>query len=227
MQAPHPLRSRSPLIVYMDVKSPYAYMALEPTYQLEDDFGMQIDWRPLTLDIPSYLGSARVDDAGKVVESQRSEEQWANVKYAYRDTKRTARHRDVILKGTVKIWDSSLAGIGILWAKAHGRAALKRYLFDVYEKFWRRELDIEHTGVVEAMLDAAGAPVAGFGEYASGQGRILHDALQDSLHPAGLFGVPSYVVDGQIFFGREHLPAVRWCLAGRDGPAPDVAYGVW
>ena len=77
------------------------------------------------------------------------------------------------------------------------------------------------------MLDAAGAPVQGFAEYAAGQGRRLHDALQASLHPAGLFGVPSYVIDGQIFFGREHLPAVRWFLGGCDGPAPDVAYGVW
>ena len=227
MNAPHPLRSDSPLIVYMDFKSPYAYMALGPTYQLEDEFGIEIDWRPLTLDIPSFLGSARVDDKGKVLESKRTAAQWSTVKYAYRDTKRTARHRGVVLRGTVKIWDSSLAGIGLLWAKAHDRSALKRYFFEVYEKFWRRELDIEDSAVVGSMLDAAGAPVQGFAEYAAGQGRRLHDALQASLHPAGLFGVPSYVVDGQIFFGREHLPAVRWCLGGRDGPAPDVAYGVW
>ena len=227
MESSHPLHSDSPLIVYMDFKSPYAYMALEPTYQLEDEFGIEIDWRPLTLDIPSFLGSARVDDKGTVVESKRSKEQWSTVRYAYRDTKRTARHRGVILRGTVKIWDSSLAGIGILWAKAKGRAPLKRYFFDAYEKFWHRELDIEDPVVVGAMLEAAGAPTSGFQDYAAGEGRTLHDFLQESLHPAGLFGVPSYVVDGQIFFGREHLPAVRWCLGGRDGPAPDVAYGVW
>ena len=211
----------------MDFKSPYAYMALEPTYRLEDEFGIEIDWRPLTLDIPSFLGSARVDDRGRVMESRRSGEQWANVRYAYRDTKRTARHRGIVLRGTVKIWDSSLAGIGLMWAQAHGRAPLKRYFFNVYERFWRRELDIEDAGAIETMLDAAAAPVAGFREYAAGEGREAHDALQDSLHPAGVFGVPSYVVDGQTFFGREHLPAVRWSLGGRDGPAPDVAYGVW
>ncbi|MDE0061274.1 MAG: DsbA family protein [Gammaproteobacteria bacterium] len=227
MKTPHPLRSESPLIVYMDFKSPYAYMALEPTYQLEDDLGIEIDWRPLTLDIPSFLGSARVDNKGRVTESRRSDEQWANVRYAYRDTKRTARHRDIILKGTVKIWDSSLAAIGLMWVKAHGRDSLKSFFFNVYEKFWKRELDIEDVAVIEAMLDAAGTQVAGFRQYASGEGRRVHDSLQDSLHPAGLFGVPSYVVDGQIFFGREHLPAVRWCLEGREGPAPDVAYGVW
>jgi len=211
----------------MDFKSPYAYMALEATYQLESDFGIEIDWRPLTLDIPSFLGSARVDDKGRVTESKRSTEQWSSVRYAYRDTKRTARQRGIVLKGTVKIWDSSLAAIGLMWAKTHGRAALKRYFFDVYEKFWRRELDIEDIEVIKSELQAAGAPTTGFHDYALGEGRTAHDALQESLHPAGLFGVPSYVIHKRIFFGREHLPAVRWYLGGCRDRAPDVAYGVW
>ena len=227
MDITDPLRSDSPLIVYMDFKSPYAYMALEPTYRLEDEFGIEIDWRPLTLDIPSFLGSARVDDQGRVVASKRTKDQWGWVKFAYRDVKRTARHREVILKGTVKIWDSSLAGIGILWAKAHGRDVLRRYFFAAYEKFWRRELDIENPDVVEAMLENAGAPRHGFRDYLTGEGRALHDSLQERLLPAGIFGVPTYVTESQLFFGREHLPAVRWCLRGRDGPAPDVAYEAW
>ena len=227
MHIPDPLRSDSPLIVYMDFKSPYAYMALEPTYRLEDEFGIEIDWRPLTLDIPSFLGSARVDNKGKVVESKRSQSQWGLVKYAYRDVKRTARQRDVILKGTVKIWDSSVAAIGMLWAKAQGRDVLKRYFFNVYEKFWRRELDIEDPEVVETMLEAAGARRAGFRDYLAGEGRALHDSLQERLLPAGVFGVPTYVAGAHLFFGREHLPTVRWCLGGCDGPAPDVAYEAW
>ncbi len=227
MEISQPLRSDFPLIVYMDFKSPYAYMALEPTYRLEDEFGIEIDWRPLTLDIPSFLGRARVDNRGKVVENKRSTNQWSLVKYAYRDTKRTARQRGLVLKGTVKIWDSSLAAIGLLWAKAHGREVLKRYFFNVYEKFWRRELDIENPEVIETMLEGAGAPRAGFRDYLVGEGRALHDGLQDSLHPAGVFGVPTYVVGSHLFFGREHLPAVRWCLRGCDGAAPDVAYETW
>ena len=35
----HPLETDKPLIVYMDFKSPYAYLAKDPTWQLEDDFG--------------------------------------------------------------------------------------------------------------------------------------------------------------------------------------------
>ena len=36
--------------------------------QLEDDFEVYLEWLPYTLDIPSYLGSARLDERGQVVE---------------------------------------------------------------------------------------------------------------------------------------------------------------
>lgn len=219
-----PLTSQAPLIVYMDYKSPYAFLALEPTYQLEDDFGIEIDWRHLTLDIGSFLGTAKADAKGRVLESNRSKEQWSWVRYAYRDAKRTARHRGLVLKGPLKVWDSSLAGIGMQWAKAAGRECLKRYSRTVYDRFWRRELDIEDPAVIEALLDESGVATQGFGGYLEGEGRAEHDALQAQLLPAGVFGVPTYVVDGEPFFGREHLPLVRWHLSGRQGDAPDVAY---
>ena len=60
-----PLATDSPAIVYLDFKSPYAYLAIEPTRALERKLGVQFDWRPFVLDIPSYLGSARLDEAGK------------------------------------------------------------------------------------------------------------------------------------------------------------------
>ncbi len=219
-----PLLSPAALIVYVDVKSPYAWLAIEPTIQLGRALSISIDWRPLTLDIPSYLGSARTDSSGKVVESKRSPAQWNAVRYAYRDAKRYARLRGMTLYGTQKIWDSSLAGIGLLWARQQGQAAAERYLSAVYPPFWRRELDIENAGVIEAVLAAADVDNGGFVAYAHGEGRLIHDRLQQSLHPNGIFGVPTYIVAGDRFFGREHLPAIRWLLSGQQGPAPDIAY---
>ena len=146
------------------------------------------------------------------------------MRYAYRDAKRTARHRGLVLKGPLKVWNSSLAGIGMQWAKTAGRECLKRYSFTVFDRFWRRELDIEDPAVIEALLDESGVATPGFRGYLEGEGRAEHDALQAQLLPAGVFGVPTYVIDGQPFFGREHLPYVRWHLGGRQGEAPDVAY---
>jgi 2-hydroxychromene-2-carboxylate isomerase len=219
-----PLSSAAPLIIYIDYKSPYAYLAKDPTYSLEDELGIEVDWRPFTLDIPSYLGSARLDDQGRLVENQRSERQWSVVRYSYRDVRRYGARRGLIVRGTTKIWNSSLAAIGMLWAKEQGRTVLRRYSGLVYERFWKRELDIEDIAVVERALAEAGALTAGFQLYAQGEGRALHDAMQQAAFEAGIFGVPTYVVGGEIFFGREHLPRIRWILNGRNGSPPDVAY---
>ncbi len=108
------LASRAPVIVYVDIKSPYAFVAIKPTLALEAQLGVQFDWRPLTLDIPSYLGSAK-KSAGKVVQSNRSADQWLSVKYGYKDARRYAEQQGYMLKGTEKIWDSSLANMGISW----------------------------------------------------------------------------------------------------------------
>ena len=219
------LESDAPLIVYVDIKSPYAFVAIQPTLALEAELGTPFDWHPLTLDIPSYLGSAR-KKKGKVVESTRSASQWTMVKYAYMDTRRYAERQGLMLKGTEKIWDSSIANIGILWVAQTARERMADYLDAVYPPFWRRELDIEDVTVVEDCLKQAGVEPDGFDAFQQGEGRALHDSLQPQLHPAGIYGVPTFVFDGQILFGREHLPYVRWHLKGRTGPPPDIAYGI-
>jgi 2-hydroxychromene-2-carboxylate isomerase len=219
-----PLASSAPLIVYIDYKSPYAYLAIAPTYALAEELGIEIDWRPFTLDIASYLGSAKLNHEGKVVEEQRSAGQWLRVKYAYRDVRRYGSMRGIIVRGTVKIWDTSLAGIAMLWAKAQRHAVLRAYTSITYERFWKRELDVEDFAVIEGVLEKAGATTAGFKEYAAGEGRALHDRIQHAAFDAGIFGVPTYIIDREMFFGREHLPRIRWILTGRNGAPPDTAY---
>lgn len=219
------LASAAPLIVYVDVKSPFAFVALKPTLALEAELGVQFDWRPLTLDIPSYLGSAR-KSGGKVVENNRSPLAWRAIKYGYRDARRYAEKQGYMLKGTEKIWDSSIANIGILWVVQHRRERLAHYFEAVYPAFWRRELDIEDVEVVRACIEAAGVSSEGFEDWQHGEGRAQHDELQAQLLPAGIYGVPTYVFDGEILFGREHLPYVRWALSGRQGSPPDIAYAL-
>ena len=220
----HPLESDAPAIVYVDVKSPYAFVAIEPTLALEARLGMRFDWRPLTLDIPSYLGSARKNARGDLIENNRSASQWSAVKYAYRDARRYAALQGFELRGTQKIWDSSIANIAILWVTQRARENLGAYLKSVYPPFWQRALDIENVSAVMGILQRCGVAAEGFAEFALGEGRELHDTLQGQLHGHGIYGVPTYVVDGEVSFGREHLPYVTWQLTGRKGAAPDIAY---
>jgi 2-hydroxychromene-2-carboxylate isomerase len=60
------------ILVYSDYKSPYAFLAKDLIYELEDQFDVRLEWLPYTLDIPSYLGSATLDERGEVMESNRN-----------------------------------------------------------------------------------------------------------------------------------------------------------
>ena len=212
------------LILYLDIKSPYAYLAKDPAKQLERDFSIEIDWRPLTLNIPSFLGSARVDEKNKVVEQNRTPQQWQAVRYAYYDAKRYARLRDMLIYGPRKIWDTNLAHIGWLFAKAQGREIMMRYLDHVYELFWKREIDVENLNEVETALSHSGCRVEEFANFAGIEGKNQLEAIQQEINAAGIFGVPTFVIDSEVYFGREHVPMIRWILDGKKGTAPDIAY---
>ena len=218
-----PFASDRPLIAYVDYKSPYAYLAVEPTERMAASLGAAVDWRPLTLDIPSYLGSAKLDKHGNVAESQRSAGQWAQVKYAYKDARRYASLRGITVRGTTKIWDTRLAGMGMLFAKGQGDGILRRYSAIVFERFWKRELDVEDPAVVGSVLREAGADTRRFPAEVE-SGGAAYDEMQRAIFDGGIFGVPGYVVEREYYWGREHLPRIQWILAGRPGPAPDVAY---
>ena len=221
------LKSNRPLIVYLDVKSPYAFVSVKPTLALEQELGLQFDWRPYTLDIPSYLGSAR-KEKGKVVESSgRSPKIWNAIRYAYMDARRYAELQGYTLKGTDKIWDSSLANMGILFVNLHFRDRIPDYLEAVFPPFWRRELDIEDIGVIKDCLEMAGVDSSDFQTFVTRAGKQMHDHILDHRFEAGIYGVPTYVLDNSVFFGREHLPYIRWVLSGKQGQVPDVANEVF
>ncbi len=236
-----PLKSEAPIIIYIDLKSPYAYLSIAPTRQMLTQLGLIADWRPFVLDIPSYLGSAKLDRGGKKVTKQnRTEEQWSGVKYAYFDCRRYANLSNKTIRGTVKIWNTDLPAIGMLWLKSFADleeqssqgSMLERYIDAIFEPFWKRELDVEDLSVILRVLEQIDAPTDGFLPYAQGEGVTLNTWLQESAFNKGIFGVPTFILPNEPamdpqhekFFGREHLPRISWLLDGRKGPAPDVAY---
>jgi len=198
------------ITVYTDYKSPYAYLANGPIFQLAEEMSVSLVWRPYILDIPKYLGSARVDTAGNVLEENRNAHQWRRVRYSYMDCRRQARKQGLIIRGTQKIWDSSLAAAGMLWAQRSGEAVFRHYHEAVFARFWRRELDIESVPAIAAVLDEAGA--SGFAAWAD-QGHAEVTKIVAEAEVQGVFGVPSFIVNDELFWGREHLPDIRAMLA--------------
>src|SRR6187397_1507065 len=164
------------LKLYIDYKSPYAYLAKDAACALERETGVEIDWLPYILDIPAYLGSAKVDSEGRVVEQNRNAHQWRRVKYSYMDVRREANRVGLTIRGTQKIWDSSLAGIGLLYARRQG--VFRAYNDEVFERFWKHDLDIEDPAALADVLTRAGADATGFASYAAGDGARDLKAVQ-------------------------------------------------
>jgi 2-hydroxychromene-2-carboxylate isomerase len=200
------------ITVYTDYKSPYAYLAKDLEYELERDFPVHLEWRPYVLDIPSFLGSARLDAEGHVLEAERNAHQWRRVRYSYMDCRRQARKRGLVIRGPQKIWDSSLAAAGMLHAQRAGDEVFRCYHDIVFERFWKRELDIEDVAVIAAVLAESGANGTSFAARAQ-EGRDEVAAISREAEARGVFGVPSFVVDDELFWGREHLPDIRAMLA--------------
>ena len=197
--------------IYSDYKSPYAYLVKDLVYDLERETSATFDWLPYTLDIPSYLGDAKVDADGNVIAESRNAHQWRRVKYSYMDCRREAIRRGLSVRGPKKIFDSSLANIGLLFAKHHG--VFRAYHDHVFEQFWKRELDNENAEAMASVLSTCGAPGDAFAGFASSDGRDELLSVQRDAEDNGVFGVPSFLFeDGDLYWGREHLPRIREIL---------------
>ncbi len=189
------------ITVYSDYKSPYAYLAVEPAYRLERTYDVTLTWLPYTLDIPSFLGA--VED--------RDENQWRKVRYAYMDARRLANKRGLIVRGPKQIYDSSIAAIGMLFAQRAG--VFRAYHDRVFERFWKRELAIEDAGAIAGVLAEAGADTAAFPAFLDGDGRRAHDRVCAEAQALGVFGVPTFVLDGELFWGGDRLYLLEERLA--------------
>ena len=91
--------------------------------------------------------------------------------------------------------------------------SVSRYHDRVFERFWRHELDIEDAEAIASVLSEVHADRTGFRGYLGGACRIELDAIRESAEAAGVFGVPSFIVEGELFWGREHLADIREILA--------------
>ena len=198
------------ITVYSDYKSPYAYLAKDKVWALERDIPVRVTWLPYILDIPSYLGSAKVDESGTVLEEQRNAHQWRRVRYSYMDCRRQARKQGLTILGPRKIWDSSLAAAGMLFAQRHGESVFRAYHDRVFERFWRRELDIESVASIDGELRLCGAP-DGFAADAPALSQRVAE-ISRAAEAMGVFGVPSFVVEGELYWGQEHLDDIREIL---------------
>lgn len=185
------------VLLYVDLKSPYAFIAKAAAYRLAGDYDIDLRWLPYTLHIPDFLGAV----------DERNPHQWRRVRYSYMDARRFANKQGLIVKGPQKIFNSRPAHVGMLYAERS--EVLRPYIDLAFELFWKRELDIEDVAAVASVLGRVGADASGFAAYAADEGGAEHDRLRAEAEAAGVFGVPTFVVDGELFWGGDRIDMVR------------------
>ena len=185
--------------VYVDFKSPYAFLAIEPSINFAKENKLNINWLPYVLEIPDFLGSAKVDSNGKVLESNRNVHQWRRVKYSYMPQ---------------KIWNTKLISIALLWTKINNYEHTESFINYVFINFWKRELDIENIDIIIEVLKKIGINYNSFKDWANDDGEKELNLIINKAHKEGVFGVPSYIIKDELFWGREQLPMVKARLTG-------------
>ena len=200
--------------VYIDFKSPYAYLSIEPTRKFAQDLNIEINWLPYVLPIPDYLGSATVDDSGKVIQNNRNDHQWRRVRYSYMDCRRHANLRNLTIRGTQKIWNTEIVSKALLWVKNQGNSATRDFIDYVYKNFWERNLDFEIIDNVTDILNILQIESTGFEEWIDYEGEKQLRMSMDKAHQRGVFGVPSYIYKDELFWGREQLPLIKGRITG-------------
>lgn len=183
--------------MYSDFKSPYAFLAYGPAFELEERYNIKLRWIPFQL---------RLKGKG-----QRSVYSEYKVKYSYMDARRHANMRGgLMLRGPLKIFDTTPALIGGLFAQKQGRE--KEYGLKVFELFFKRELAADEADAIAGVIDSLGMSSADYRAYLAGDGPAEYERCQDESVTDQIFGVPLFIFEGEQFWGYDRMSLLEMRL---------------
>jgi 2-hydroxychromene-2-carboxylate isomerase len=188
---------RKTIKMYSDFKSPFAYLAFDPAFALETVYRVRVRWIPFQLRIK-----------GKGERSVYSE---YKARYSYLDARRWAAARGLVIRGPLKVYDTTPALIGGLFAERNGR--LLDYSRAAFEHFFKREFEADNPDAVASLLEALGLSAAAYREFLIGEGAHGYAAAQEEAAIDHVFGVPLFIFEGEPFWGYDRLPVLEQRLA--------------
>jgi len=185
--------------MYSDYKSPFAYLAFDPAFELEKRYRVRVRWIPFVL---------RIKDRG-----QRSIYSDYKAQYSYLDARRWANQRGLIIRGPLKVYDTTPALLGGLFAQSQGR--LMDYSHRVYERFFKRELEVDQSAAIAALIASLGMSAEDYHEYMAFEGARAFERAQEEAAADHAFGVPIFMFGGEPFWGHDRLPVLEQRLRER------------
>lgn len=185
--------------LYYDVVCPFAYLASTQIERVAREAGAALEWKPVLLGgILKAIGPT--DDANETMSPARR-------RHDFLDMTRWAEVLGVPLEiPSAHPRRTVLAMRAVLAAGEEGRVAASHALYDAY---WVRGEDVTSAEVVATALDRA-----------SLDGRAIVDRTQDpeikqelfdrtaEAVRRGVFGVPTFFVAGEMFWGQDRLAFV-------------------
>jgi len=219
------------LTVCLDFEHPQAWLALHPIETLLRELNLNANWLPLR--VPPLQSPPELGDKSTRGELHRH----FRAVYQAQDIQRYAHARGLKVD---RMYQSAFrdsggepggnpaaapAALGLLWCRLRKPESQLSYLHRAFHRYWQAEDDIQTMESISDLLSESGVPLDGIEDYCVDSGPTELEHLQNSLKKAGIFKVPALVLqqnntEPEVFFGREHLPMLRWQLSGKMGHPP-------
>jgi 2-hydroxychromene-2-carboxylate isomerase len=183
--------------LYFAYTSPFTYLAMGPAYALEHSYRVALRLIPYGVNIRQVYG-------GEV--EARDDRNRRKLHYLYLDARRLAAERGLIIRPPKKIFSARFAFYGGMCAE--DQSLFRPYADRVFERFWKRELEVEDPRALAAILSEVGADTAKFLSYIADEEAEAKPRLKACFAEAErdqVFGVPTFVVDGERFWGCDRV----------------------
>jgi 2-hydroxychromene-2-carboxylate isomerase len=202
----------APLTFYFDFISPYAYLGWTQIHALAERHGREVE--PCAILFAALL-DANATKGPAEIPSKRT--------YVFKDCVRSAAVLGVPFRPPPSHPFNPLLGLRV--ASAATAANDRRRAIDaLYRAAWADGRGITDPAVVSDVLSAADLDGPGLVDRASSA--EIKTRVKDQTARAleqGVFGVPTIIADGELFWGLDSLPHVERRLAGRDPWTPAIS----
>ncbi|KQS88246.1 MULTISPECIES: 2-hydroxychromene-2-carboxylate isomerase [unclassified Rhizobium] len=188
---------------FFGIGSPWAFIGFAPFKALASEYGATI--RPYVIPL--------IEDNGAVYSRNRPEARRA---YWTKDLKRWAALRGKVLnfENRAALSDPTPAGHLVIAAIESGADWLT-LTAALQEAFWSRGEDIGKAEVRQAIANAAGLDGAKLDALAQSDAvQAVWKSNVETAKAAGVFGLPTFRFDGELYWGQDSLPFLERHLKG-------------
>jgi 2-hydroxychromene-2-carboxylate isomerase len=190
---------------YFSISSPWAYIGYAPFMDIVERHGLGVNYKPV------FLGQV-FDKTGGLPLPKRHP---ARQRYRLIELQRWRDRRGLSFNPQPRFWPFDPTPVDrTVIAMVHANKDPEGFLRLAHAAIWEREQNLADEAVVADLLRRAGHDPAPLIRAAAGTAtEVVYLLNLENAVAAGVFGAPSYVVDGEVFWGQDRLDLLDDMLA--------------